>query len=242
MRGKDFLEVHSLSAIDHVLRVNPKKIQRICFAGPFDRVSPRHKDLAEVARTQKVSVEFGHSPGKYTEGVTAHLNGFEYKELKPFITEIKDKARSIVLVLDHIQDINNFGALARSAEAFGIDGIVIPKDRSVSVNGGVYNASVGAVESIPIVQVANVAEALKRLKQNDYWIVGSALNENTKPLQETPTFEKIALVLGSELEGLSGNVQENCDWTVKIPMTGKIDSLNVSAAGAVLMYFFSSRA
>lgn len=239
--GSSTIEVSSQSAIDHVLRVNPKKIQSITFANFFDRLSPRQRELAELAKQHRIQIAYGGRHDKNAEGMTAQLSPFEYTEIKPFLLAHQGKPRSIVLVLDHLQDINNFGALARSAEAFGIDGIFIPKDRSVSVNAGVYNASVGAVESVPIIQVANIAETLKRLKEKEYWIVGSALGENTKSLKDTPTFERVALVLGSELEGSSQHVMETCDWLVQIPMKGKIESLNVSAAGAVLMYFFSNR-
>ena len=242
MRGPgSFIEVTSQSAIDHVLRVNPKKIQRISFANSPERLSPRQRTIAELAKTHHIQLDYGSRQDRMGDGLAAQLSLFVYTELKPFLSAQKAKTKSVILVLDHLQDPQNFGALTRTAEAFGVHAIVIPKDRSVQVTGGVYNASVGAVESIPVVQVSNIAETLKRLKEAEYWIVGSALGENSKPLRATPTFERVAIVLGTELEGVSPHVLETCDWITQIPMIGKIDSLNVSAAGAILMYFFSNR-
>jgi 23S rRNA (guanosine2251-2'-O)-methyltransferase len=141
-----------------------------------------------------------------------------------------------VLALDHLQDPQNFGALCRSAEAFGASAILLPKDRGVQVTPGVYHASVGAVETVPIVLVANLGEALRRLKETGYWVVGSAIGGGAKPPWETPDFAKTILVLGAELEGMSQLIEKTCDWKVEIPMAGDIQSLNVSAAGAVLLY------
>jgi 23S rRNA (guanosine2251-2'-O)-methyltransferase len=98
------------------------------------------------------------------------------------------------LALDHLQDPQNFGALCRTAEGLGVDGILLPKDRSVTVTAGVYHASVGAVETIPIIQVVNLNEALRQLKEAEFWIVGTALSEQSHDLDDTPDFDKKASV------------------------------------------------
>src|SRR5205823_2883466 len=130
----------------------------------------------------------------------------------------------------------NFGAICRTAEGLGVSGIILPKDRSVAVTPGVYSASVGAVETVPIAQVANLGEALRKLKDRGFWIIGAAVGANAKAPWEMPPFEKAVLVLGAELEGLSPVLEKNCDWLARIPLAGRIESLNVSVAGALLMY------
>jgi 23S rRNA (guanosine2251-2'-O)-methyltransferase len=110
------------------------------------------------------------------------------------------------------------------------------------VSAGVYHASVGAVETLPIVQVTNVGEGIRRLKDAGFWAVAASLGEGSTVPWEVPDFEKVVLVLGAELEGISPAVEKLCDWKVRIPILGKIESLNVSAAGAVLMYEWARRA
>jgi 23S rRNA (guanosine2251-2'-O)-methyltransferase len=146
------------------------------------------------------------------------------------------QSRALVLALDHLQDPQNFGALCRSAEALGALGVLIPKDRGVGVTAGVYHASVGAVETIPIVQVTNLSAALRELKEAGFWIVGTSLNKDAMELSKIPSFEKIVLVLGAELEGMSASIEKSCDCVTYVPLIGKVQSLNVSAAGAILLH------
>ncbi len=241
MEDKSSIEVSSLSAIDHVLRYRPRKIKKLQFFVSRDKLSDRQHGLAKLAESNGIIVEYA-GKGKVdrqAESVRAILHPYDYTEFKPFLSRLEEKERGIVLVLDHIQDPQNLGALARTAEALGVLGIFLPRDRGVLVTGGAYNASVGAVETIPIVDIHNVADGLRRLKEVGFWIVGSSLGENSKPLEETPSFEKVAIVLGTEWEGMSQLVEKTCDWVAHIPLKGKIQSLNVSAAGAILMHHFA---
>lgn len=229
------LEITSLSAIEHVLTYRPEKVRRLFLSGN----SPRVKSLEEKARAAKVQIDFGGARPKGDrpfEPVRAWLAPFEYTELRDFLTAVEGQKRALVLALDHLQDPQNFGALVRTAEGLGAAGVLLPKDRSVTVSAGVYHASVGAVETIPIVLVTNVAEGLRKMKEAGFWIVGTMLGEGATPPWEIPDFEKVVLVLGAELEGLSAGVDKICDWKAEIPLAGKIQSLNVSAAGAILMY------
>lgn len=104
------------------------------------------------------------------------------------------------------------------------------------MSSGVYHASVGAVETIPVIQIVNLADALRKLKENGFWIVGTSLGEKTQTLQQLPPLEKVVLVLGTEFEGISPLVAKTCDFLVQIPLKGKVQSLNVSATGAILMH------
>lgn len=232
------LVVSSQSAIFHLLVHKPGRISRITFHLPVNKLGPRLSELYELARTQKIAVDFSSKPTRDREAVTATLLPFQYTDLRVFLESVRQAKHSVVLALDHLQDPQNFGALCRTAEGLGASGVITPKDRGVHVSPGVYNASVGAVETLPVVLVSNLGDALRKLKENGFWIVGTDLGEGTKPLDETPSFDKVVLVLGAELEGLSPTISKLCDWLVTIPLPGRVQSLNVSAAGAILLYSF----
>ena len=176
-----------------------------------------------------------------SEPLIAEVKAYSFADGSLWRESLKNQTHAVVLALDHLQDPQNLGALCRTAEGLGVAGVLIPKDRSVGITAGAYHASVGAIETIPILQVTNLNEALRKLKENDFWVVGAALENSAKPLQDMPTFNKIVLVLGTELEGLKPSTVTTCDWLVHIPLKGKVDSLNVSAAGAILMHALLSR-
>ena len=229
----------SLSAISHLLNHRPTSIKKLIVFIPRDKASTRIATLLDQAEAQGVAMDYQPTPkSKNTEPVEpllAQLNPFHYTEWKPFLSELSSRKDSWILALDHLQDPQNFGALCRTAEGLGWHGVVIPKDRSALVTSGVYSASVGAVETLPITQVTNLSEALKKLKDAGYWIVGTSLTEKSQTLTQLPSLEKVVLVLGTELEGISSLVERHCDFLVKIPLSGKVQSLNVSATGAILM-------
>lgn len=229
----------SLSAIYHLLTHRPQSVKRLVVFVPREKASSRVASLISMAESQAIAIDYQPTPkAKQTEAVEpllAQLQPFRYTDWKPFLEELSKKTHSWVLALDHLQDPQNFGALCRTAEGLGWHGVIIPKDRSVTVSSGVYNASVGAIETLPISQVTNLTEALKKLKDAGFWIVGTALSEKSQTLDQLPPLEKVVLVLGTELEGISSLVAKNCDFLVQIPLQGKVQSLNVSATGAILM-------
>ena len=235
-RGNESLEVTSLSAVEHILNHCPTRI-RTLYVKPSSRgPSQRMEELIKFARREGVAVDVSPRARDNDEPVRALLHNFEYVELETVMETAAEKKNSLVILLDHLQDPQNFGAIARTAEALGADGIVIPKDRGVTVTSGVYSASVGAIETIPVALVVNLGEACRKLKEAGYWIVGSALGETSKPLHTLPDFDKVALIMGTELEGISRGLEAQTDWLVEIPIQGKVQSLNVSAAGAILMH------
>jgi 23S rRNA (guanosine2251-2'-O)-methyltransferase len=227
------LEVTSLSAISHLLRHKPQQIQTL-FLSPSR--NPRLDELEKLAKSQHVRTDRNYKSNVPGEQGKAVLHPFVYTELPALIENLADEKKALVLVLDHLQDPQNLGALARSAEGLGAKAIVIPKDRGAGVTGGVYNASVGAIETLPVAQVVNIGESLRKLKAAGFWIVGADHGDKSNTLEKTPDFDRIALVLGAEWEGLGKQILETCDWLVRIPIRGSIESLNVSAAGAILMY------
>lgn len=228
------IEITSLSAIEHLLSHKPERVRRLFLYGG----SPRVKELEYLARRAGVAVDTGGSRGKEKnfEPVRAYIAPFQYTEMAELLEGVSQKNRAIVIALDHLQDPQNFGAICRTAEALGVSGVLLPRDRSVVVTPGVYSASVGAVETVPVVQVSNVGEGLRKLKEAGFWIVGTTLNEGATGIEAMPDFDKVVLVLGAELEGLSPGIEKLCDWRIYIPLIGKVQSLNVSAAGAILMH------
>ena len=140
-----------------------------------------------------------------------------------------------MVVLDHLEDPHNLGAIIRTCEAAGITGIIIPKDRSVEVNSTVMKTSAGAVENIKIAQVVNIANVLDELKDNGFWVVGTKMESDTD-YRDIDYTGKVALVIGNEGNGMSNLVSKKCDYIAKIPMYGKVNSLNASVAAGIMIY------
>lgn len=169
--------------------------------------------------------------GANHQGVVLDPADYPYLDLSDLIESGKT-----LLVLDHVQDPQNFGSLIRAAEAVDIGGVIIPQDRSVSVTPSVVNASAGAVEHVPVALVANLNRALEKLEDAGYWTAGLASDDSASDLFETDLPDPVALVVGSEGRGLSQAVKAKCQLLLRIPMMGRIESLNAATAGAVALY------
>ena len=164
------------------------------------------------------------------QGIIMDVEDFRYTDYHDFI----DDPESFVVILDHLEDPHNLGAIVRTSEAAGVSGIIIPKDRSVEVNATVIKTSVGTVDNIPIDMVTNLASTIKDLKDNGFWIVGTDMNGTD--YRELDYHGKIALVIGNEGSGMSRIVRESCDFIAEIPMYGKVNSLNASVATGIMIY------
>ena len=176
------------------------------------------------------------SDGNAHQGVAALVTGYEYSS----IDEILEKANSnnekpFIVILDGIEDTHNLGAIVRTAECAGVHGIIIPKRRAAMVNQTVYKSSAGAVEHMHIANVNNISNAIDELKEKGLWIYGADMDGADYHFNTSIT-GAIALVIGSEGKGLSRLVKEKCDVLVKIPLKGKISSLNASTAASILIY------
>lgn len=170
------------------------------------------------------------------QGVIAIVPPFDYCEVQDILDEAKTRGEQpFILILDGIEDPHNLGAIIRTAETAGVHGIIIPKRRACSVNSTVYKVASGAVEHMKIARVNNLNDEIKYLKENNVWIYGTAI-EATKYYYEENLTGSIALIIGNEGEGLSRLVRENCDVLLKIPMKGKISSLNASVSAGIVMY------
>lgn len=167
------------------------------------------------------------------QGIIIQIEDYKYLSLNDMLNNLPDNP--FIVILDHLEDPHNFGAIIRTCEAAGTDYIVIPKDRSVSINSTVMKTSVGALDNVKIVMVTNLNTCINELKKKGIWIVGTDM-ENSSYYDEIDYKTPTALVIGSEGFGMSNLVKKNCDFIVKIPMKGKINSLNASVAAGIMIY------
>ena len=176
------------------------------------------------------------SETKSHQGVIAITSPYKYVEVDDILNYAKEKGeKPFVIILDEIYDPHNLGAIIRTAEATGAHGIIIPKRRAVGLTPTVAKASAGAIEYVKVAKVTNISQTINKLKENGLWIVGADM-DGDKSYFESDFTDAIALVIGSEGEGISRLVKDRCDYLVNMPMKGKVSSLNASVAGAVLMY------
>ncbi|MDI6843530.1 MAG: 23S rRNA (guanosine(2251)-2'-O)-methyltransferase RlmB [Anaerosomatales bacterium] len=174
------------------------------------------------------------------QGVVAVLRTFQYATLAEVLRATADKPESLVVVLDHVTDPGNFGAIVRSAECAGADAVVVAERRSAPVTPVVHKAAAGALAYLPVVQVTNLARAIEELKQAGYWVLGASESAEMD-LWRAPLEGRVALALGSEGRGLSRLVEASCDVLVSIPMRGSVASLNVAQAATVLLFEYVRR-
>lgn len=172
---------------------------------------------------------------EFHQGIVAKVHTYEYYPFDLLLEDVKDKENPLIVILDGIEDPHNFGAILRSCEAMGVDGVIVGKHGSCPLNSTVAKTSTGAIELVKVVEVVNLNNAIKNLKDNGFWVVGAEAS-NSIDYRAVDYSGKIALVVGSEGKGISRLVIENCDYKVKMPMVGKVNSLNVSVACAVLLY------
>src|SRR5438067_1794507 len=231
--------IYGINAVTEALKARGRAFEWVGVAK--ERHDLRLHRVIDECRRQAVAVRFvpreeldrmagnnGH------QGVVAVTSAKQYSDVDDVLTA-KRGQYSLMVVLDGVEDPHNLGAILRTADAAGADGAVIPERRAASVTAIVAKASAGASEHLPIAKVTNIARALEDLKAKNLWIVG--LDE-----RGTQTYDALdynmdcAVVLGAEGKGLHDLVRRKCDFLVSIPMLGKVPSLNVSVAGAVVMY------
>ena len=193
-------------------------------------------DVLTLAKNKKIPIlykekrELDNLAKNNHQGVVLEVSDFNYT---PF-EELLGKDRSFLLILDHLEDPHNLGAIVRTCEAAGVDGIILPENRSVSVNETVMKTSVGTLYNVKISQVTNLNNTIKRLKKDGYWIYGTDMDGEDYKSIKYP--DKTVIVIGNEGNGLSRIVRESCDGIVKIPMYGKVNSLNASVATGIVIY------
>ncbi|MFN8384389.1 MAG: 23S rRNA (guanosine(2251)-2'-O)-methyltransferase RlmB [Anaerolineales bacterium] len=230
--------IYSRNAVYETLRAKRRQVFSIDIA---EGVQDKGKidEILKLAQAQKIRVNRVPRPKldkvhQNNQGVVAEVESYPYSD----VIEILDHAKGempFILMLDSLQDPQNFGTLIRTAEALGVHGIVIPLARSVEVTPAVVNASSGASEHMLIAQ-ANLSQTIDALKDNDIWVVG--LDQAGAEIEAGSRHLKgaLGLVVGSEGEGLHDLVRKKCDIVLKLPMKGQIESLNAAVAGSVALY------
>jgi len=170
---------------------------------------------------------------KNNQGIGAKVADYQYLTLEDAMA--KDKTNKVFVMLDSLEDPHNLGAILRSADAFSIDGIIIPKNRSVQLTNTVAKVSTGAIEHVDVISVTNLNQAIKKMKDNGFWVVGTDA-ETDQTIHDINVDTDLCIVIGSEGKGISRLVKQNCDYVVKIPMSGHVNSLNASVSAALVIY------
>lgn len=207
------------------------KIKKIFLNNNFN-----DNEIIDLIKSKKIKIDYvdkrvlDNKTMENHQGIILEVDDFEYSNLNILL----NKENPLVVMLDHIQDPHNFGAIIRTCEAAGVDAIIIPKDRSVSVNGTVIRTSVGASKHVPIIRVTNLVNTIKELKKEGFWFFGTDMNGTN--YSKLDYKGKTCLIIGNEGDGMSKLVKENCDFIASIPMIGKINSLNASVATGIIVY------
>jgi len=233
--------VFGLNPVLEKLKASPTDVREILIGKGSER--PNLRSVEAIARQLGLRVTYVESGlldrlanRQRHQGVVAKVRGFSYSNFSELLQHLSDSPNSQwILLLDGLTDPRNFGAVLRTAEAVGIQHVVIPKDRSVGLSPIVVKASAGAVHHLKIYKVTNLRRAIAALKEQGLWIVGlHAQAEENLYGRDFP--DRLGIVLGSEGNGIRPLIQKECDFLVAIPMLGKIGSLNVAVAGAVFLY------
>jgi 23S rRNA (guanosine2251-2'-O)-methyltransferase len=231
--------IYGINAVTEALKAQKRSFEWVGMAK--ERHDIRLQRLIEDCRKAGVPVkyllrtELDHMAGTAAhQGVVAVTSAKQYSDLDDVVGG-KRGQYTLVVVLDGVEDPHNLGAILRTADAAGADGVIIPERRAASVTGTVTKASAGASEHLPIAKVTNISRTVEELKERNVWTVG--LDERSKKTYDELDYKMdCALVLGSEGKGLHDLVKRKCDFLVSIPMLGKVPSLNVSVAAAVVLY------
>lgn len=232
--------IYGINPIREALLADQPKLYKIFLAPKKD--NPAFRQLRELARQKNIPCKF-YPPEILTklaqtahhQGVVAYQGEYAYLNLKDLYPRISGSEPNVLLLLDGIEDPQNLGSLLRTAAAFGLLGVIIPKDRSVGVTPAVLKVSAGAGLHIPVVRVTNLAHTLEELKERGFWIVGADPKGDISLFHMVfPT--KVALVIGSEGKGIRPLILKKCDYRVFIPMGGQISSLNAAVAGSIFLF------
>ena len=203
--------------------------------GKFDRIVSRlQENNVDVYAVDNQALDAMSVRGSH-QGIAAEIAPYEYADIEDVLARAKDKENALIVLLDHVTDDGNFGAIVRSAEIVGAEAVVIPNARSAKVSAGSASTSVGAVFKMDIAQVANLSSVIDRCKEEGFWVFGSS--EHAKQVVwDAKMSGKVVLVMGSEGDGISRRVLEKCDVITKLPQRGEIESLNVAQAATVMCF------
>ncbi len=202
-----------------------QKIEKVYVANNFKEKQLLNNIKAPIVYVDKTKLD--KMVGGLHQGIVMKIADYEYKDISELNSDI-------IVILDHLEDPHNLGAIIRTCEAAGITDIIIPKDRSVSINSTVMKTSAGCLDRVNICQVTNLVQSINYLKKKGYWIIGTdMIGTDYKNINYSG---KIVIIIGNEGRGMSRIVKESCDFVASIPMKGKVNSLNASVAAAIILF------
>ncbi|MFC4700747.1 23S rRNA (guanosine(2251)-2'-O)-methyltransferase RlmB [Glaciecola siphonariae] len=232
--------IYGLHAIASILSNEPERILDIMVAKGRD--DARMNEVVKQARKQGVAVQFvqrktldDKTNGEQHQGIVARAKPTRVLNEADLDTIIERNPTPFLLVLDGVTDPHNLGACLRNADAAGVHAVIVPKDNSASITPVVRKVAVGAAETVPLIQVTNLARTLKHIQQEGVWVVGTA-GEAEQVIYDCKLNGAIALVMGAEGKGMRRLTRETCDELVKLPMAGEVSSLNVSVASGICLF------
>ena len=212
-----------------LMMTDPKKIKKVYLSK-----TRKDKELMDFLKENRIHYVLSDNQvlskmvqGNH-QGIVFELSDFTYKDLSSCYDD------SFVVILDHLEDPHNFGAIIRTCEAAGVEAIIIPKDRSVSVNDTVLKTSVGCVDHVSIILVSNIADSISKLQDHGFFVYGTDMNG--EDIRKSDFAHKKAVVIGNEGKGISSVVAKKCDVMVSIPMKGSVNSLNASVAAGIVIF------
>jgi 23S rRNA (guanosine2251-2'-O)-methyltransferase len=223
-----------------VLRARRRQIFKLVIAAGV-QVSGRLQEIVDLGKQRRIAIEqvqrnMLDKLEEHHQGVGIEVSGYPYLEVADIIQNIeKNQGPALVLILDMIQNPQNLGTLLRSAEAIGVQGVVMPLARTAGVTPAVVHASSGASEHLTLVQT-NLVQAINALKEAGLWIYGMEAGEGSQSIEKVDLTLPLAWVVGNEGEGMRELVKKNCDVLISLPMSGKVDSFNAAVAGSIALF------
>ncbi len=236
----DLEKIYGVHAVEALLRHHPKRVKQVWLAE--SRQDPRIQALVALAAESRVSV--GNCERREMDAWVEGVHQGVVAEVSPsqvwgeaMLEELLDRSEGVplLLVLDGVTDPHNLGACLRTADAAGALAVIVPKDKSATLNATVRKVACGAAEVIPLVAVTNLARTLEKLQQRGLWLVGTAGEADQELYQQDMTGPTV-LVMGAEGKGMRRLTREHCDYLVRLPMAGSVSSLNVSVAAGVCLF------
>ncbi|MGH7885416.1 MAG: 23S rRNA (guanosine(2251)-2'-O)-methyltransferase RlmB [Thermodesulfobacteriota bacterium] len=234
--------IYGKNAVFELLKNNPKDIREILLSEKSD--ISRNDEIRDISRNHKIKLTFVDKnslnricSNQNHQGIAAKVDDFLYSSTNEILEVSQEKHENLfLLILDHIEDPHNLGAIIRTADFLGVHGIVIPKDRACEVNPTVIKVSSGAAKNIKIAMETNLSQLIDNLKKKDIWIIGADGESSQFIYSQDLKNLNIAVVIGNEGKGLQKKIKEKCDFLLSIPKIGKIDSLNASVAAGIFLY------
>ena len=235
--------LYGRNAVLEALRANRRKLGRLLIADGIKEGESMQaiNTIARERRIQVAKVQRGEldkrTAGANHQGIALECGAYPYVEVDDIIELARERGEQpLILIFDHLQDPQNIGTLMRTAEIVGAHGIIFPDRRSASITPAVINASAGAVEHLYVAQITNIAQTIKHLQEYNIWVAGVEDDERAVDFDKANLRGALALVIGAEGPGLARLTRERCDLLVRLPMRGKVASLNAATAGSIILY------